>query len=1495
MLVGVGIVLAVGVHPIDTPSPLMSLLTNDDGSGLALALRSSTRAVPVLLLGVALGAGALAAALPVRPLTATTRSLTPRRLAIVAIGLLAVVNLPVLQQRGFVDEAIDRDQDPPTYWTEAADRIDERADGTRVLQLPGAEFGSFRWGQTTDQPLVGLGSTPLVTRDLLPLGSAAAMDLLFALDDRVQEGTIEPEAVAPTARLLGANTILLTNDMAFESYRTARPEIIDALLTGSDVAGLADVERLGAPVVNRSDFPMIDPTSLLDDRIGQPISPLTLIGVDDPQPVIRAKTDSVVLSGSGDGIVDAAAGGLLDGSEAIRYSASLTSDELSQAVADAELVIVTDSNRDRAHHWRGSQDVHGHTEPGGPDDDVLVATAADQRLELFATQDSSVQTIAVQDGPVRATASSYGEPFAYRPEDRAVMAIDGDRDTAWSVGDHGQPVGERIRLDIDEPGSTTVTLHQIPPAPGGRTITSVRLTVDDDETIDVDLGDASLSADGQDVSAAAFSAMRSLEIEITGVSQGDQAVAASRSGVGFTEIDLGRGPTTELIRVPIDALSSVDDAPLAIVLTRLRTDPTDPWRSDPEPTLVRSIPLDEPRQFDADVTLRLDPDADDGAIAALLGASGSPATALADRRLDGAVEARGVAAVDGEPDTAWVTPFDGAIGAMLTFDASEPLQTLELVQPTGQFSPITTIRVGNDTTGFDLSVPPPDALGRSTVALPAPLAAGPTTLTITGIDAQSTVDRRYGDVLTLPAGIAELSAPGITTADIDADTTINFDCVDDLLSVDGEPIPVSFSTTAESLLSGEAISAEVCNGPIAFDAGDNVLASTAIPTGPLSALSVDRVVLRDSIPDPTVPAGTPIGVTVQRNDARHRTVVVDACPDGCWLVLGEGYNDAWAASVGRQRPGRPRPRRRRLQRLAARSERRPRDRGDALDRSGAGHLGTDDRRAHLAVARVRDRVVEEGCVARVCIARARRRPTTVLRPSGPRGCGADLGGRTVDRTDLGPRRRGPGGVGALGRPSAAAVAGQPTARARRVDHCGRCRRQRRAHRTNPTAVSQCWLDPRLRPAQRPRDLRNARADRRRDVRSRRRGGAEAVSAASSPEFTRERMGHVPALDGIRGLAVLAVIAHHLGHLRGGYLGVDAFFVLSGFLITGLLVDEVRFGSGGSGSGGGRIDLGRFWTRRVKRLFPALALVVVVVVLVESFLLTDPRASLRREVLSALLYVYNWNALADKIDYWSSFASPSPLQHMWSLAIEEQFYLVWPLVVVGVIWWVRRRAAGRAPNGRPDRAVWIERSVVAIGVTAAVLAITSVVIAQIVHDPENLLRVYYGTDTRIAAILFGAVAAVVIRLRPPLSVRGQRIAGFVGLALLVPLAVAWVALDGTSAVLYRGGLVATGIGVTLVVTACVVAPSSLLNRLDVDRPVAVGGARQLRAVPLALAHHRVGRSGAHRTRRPQSARAANRPHARHHDRVLRLRRAAESARRPSARVARQGSRSPRSSH
>lgn len=306
------------------------------------------------------------------------------------------------------------------------------------------------------------------------------------------------------------------------------------------------------------------------------------------------------------------------------------------------------------------------------------------------------------------------------------------------------------------------------------------------------------------------------------------------------------------------------------------------------------------------------------------------------------------------------------------------------------------------------------------------------------------------------------------------------------------------------------------------------------------------------------------------------------------------------------------------------------------------------------------------------------------------------------------------------------------------------------------------------------------------------------------------MTHVPALDGIRGLAVLAVIAHHLDYLPGGYLGVDAFFVLSGFLITGILVDELRFGSSR------KIDLARFWTRRVKRLFPALVVLLIVVVFVESFVISDPATSLRRDVLSALFYFYNWNSLLEGVDYWSALAAPSPLRHMWSLAIEEQFYVFWPLVVAGVIWMVRRRASPGDDHARRESAV------TAIGAMAGGLAVASVIIAQVVHDPTNVLRVYYGTDTRIASILFGAAAAVVIRRLPALSPSVQRVLGALGLLAVLPLAWAWIALAGTSEALYRGGLVVTGLGITFVICAAVLAPASWLATVMSTAPLRACG-------------------------------------------------------------------------
>jgi peptidoglycan/LPS O-acetylase OafA/YrhL len=202
-----------------------------------------------------------------------------------------------------------------------------------------------------------------------------------------------------------------------------------------------------------------------------------------------------------------------------------------------------------------------------------------------------------------------------------------------------------------------------------------------------------------------------------------------------------------------------------------------------------------------------------------------------------------------------------------------------------------------------------------------------------------------------------------------------------------------------------------------------------------------------------------------------------------------------------------------------------------------------------------------------------------------------------------------------------------------------------------------------------------------------------------------RIRYVAELDGLRGAAVAAVLLFHGGHLRGGYLGVDLFFVLSGYLITSLLLAE-------SGTRG-RIALGAFWSRRARRLLPALALMLIGVALYAKFVAqpADLR-QIRLDGLATIGYVANWRYVLEHFSYWSLFTSPSPLQHTWSLAIEEQFYIVWPLVMVSLIWLgcaVRRRSPWRneswfSPSCSPSSHwCWRSSSIASTAPTASITA------------------------------------------------------------------------------------------------------------------------------------------------------------------------------------------------
>ena len=898
LLVFVGVVLAVGVHPIDNPSPLMAPFAHNSRSSLALALRSSTRALPLSTFGIALGAGACVTA--IAHTRVRWRALTPW-----IAGGLAIANLPVLFTGGFVDPNLTRQQDPPAAWTQAADALSAAPAGFRVFQLPGEEFGAFRWGYTVDPPLPGLTTKPLVTRDLLPLGSPGAMDLIYALDNRFQDGTAEMSEVAPIARLLGVDTIWLPNDAAFERFRTPRPELTEqqfAKAAGTD--GLGSPTMYGAPEVNGPVLPMVDEQSISQPTIGTPLSPVELVPVQDPLPIMRAKTDDVVVAGSGDGVVDAAAAGLLTGHELIRYAADLDNsarsggggDSGAGSISAAARVIITDSNRDRATQWRSAQDVSGFTEDG-TGSGVLRFDSADQRTPVFPSPTANDFTIAEQRGPLRAKASAYGAPSAYLPEARAAMAIDGDLSTAWLVADRYDATGEFLRLDADAPVDV-ITLTQ-PQDARNRWITGVDVT-DDSGTYAVDLGDESRSASGQPVTLRAASKRVNITIRATAT-----AIAHPGDGldsVGFAEVSAGIGPTEEVVRVPSNVLPSVGaNQQLDVVLTRLRTLPTNRWRSDPETHLMRSFTLAQERPATPTVTARLDQRASDTVIASLLGWTGT----VANRRLTGVPAMGGWAATDGDPATAWVTPFGQAIGSTLTIPlptstaacqvgACPALTSVQLRQPrSDQYALITEVTLAGSSGNQRVIVPPPDADGLSTLNFSA-ITGTSVTITITATNDAWTLDRRYAEPARLPAAITEVTGAGIAASSLPQ--AVDLGCRPDSLTIDGSGVGIRLSGNVADLFAGRPATVTPCSeAPVQLAAGEHLVRSTP---GAQTGIDIDRVVLSSAAADsgPAAAATSP-KVTVLHSDRTSRTVRVEACPAGCWFVFGEGYNTGWRATI----------------------------------------------------------------------------------------------------------------------------------------------------------------------------------------------------------------------------------------------------------------------------------------------------------------------------------------------------------------------------------------------------------------------------------------------------------------------------------------------------------------------------------------------------------------------------------------------------------------------
>ncbi len=317
-------------------------------------------------------------------------------------------------------------------------------------------------------------------------------------------------------------------------------------------------------------------------------------------------------------------------------------------------------------------------------------------------------------------------------------------------------------------------------------------------------------------------------------------------------------------------------------------------------------------------------------------------------------------------------------------------------------------------------------------------------------------------------------------------------------------------------------------------------------------------------------------------------------------------------------------------------------------------------------------------------------------------------------------------------------------------------------------------------------------------------GAESKARTSATGKDR-----ISALDGLRGVALLIIMGYHfgVGWLQGGFFSLDIFYVLSGYLITGLLLGEYQKRS--------RIKLSAFWVRRARRLLPALVIVLVVVTLLVRF--AEPQGlfpDFRISALSALFYFSNWWQIAASSNYFATVGPVYPLAHTWSLAVEEQFYLVWPLVVVAVMYVSRRFVRGIR--------VLLILSLVGVGASAFEMA-------HLYSPTANLTRLYFGTDTHAQSILIGAVLACAMTLiemrrgrsgmAPTATSAGLRwcltglaVAGFAGTLTLT------YTLVGTSSFDYRGGFALSGLSAAAIIIGAVCVPKGPIAHLLSLRPL-----------------------------------------------------------------------------
>lgn len=929
LLIVVGMVLAVGSNPYASPSTVGGVIKAFMTKTTAgLALRSTDRATPMVLLGLAvlLGAGitALARRRRVMGLLATALALA----TVVAANPPAWNGSSVLNRYTFPTPV-------PSYVTQAANALNAEKTQTRVLAIPGDNFGAYRYGNTVDPIWPGLLTRPFVTRQQLPLGSIQSYDMTYALDVPMQNRTADPAALAPMARLMSVGDILVQNDIAYELYDRPPPQLFWQSLH-LPLDGLSSPVGYGAPKPNVAPIPMVDESTLAASPDASWPSPLEVLGVDNPRPIVRAESTSGALLVAGDavGLADAAGLGLLNTTSPIIYAGTTDSDPsaLSSALAGGATLLVTDSNRKQSFLWNTVSNNAGITlAASDPEPDVA--------LDIFPNAPGDAQSTAQVVGVAAVT----GVPD--NPDHAASMAIDGIAGTAWEtqIGvppvAGTPPVGKFWQVTLaDQVTTGKITILQPPPGDYqiNQWITRATLSFDGGTPVTVKLGAASRSGHGQVISfpPRTFTTLR-ITIDATNLPGASKLVEEEASPVGLAEVGVPGVRAQEVISMPADLLSSVGRASqshrLVLVMTRQRVAPVAP-AADPEPVLARSFTLPTTRTFHLTGTARLSSMASDDAIDALVGRPGANqggVVAYSSQRLPGDLKATASAALDGNPTTMWspglgVGNQKGAwiqvnrpqsstvdrLDLVLAADAHHSVPTSLRIQACDRLDADGRCPSSSSSTSVKL---PPVADGRrqgATVSVPVsfpPVTGHDLTITVTGVRLETTKDYSSQAPISLPLGIAELGIPGTRIGA--ASAAFLPACRSNLLTIDGKPVSVALTGSTQGALAGNGLTVSLCGADakgITLGPGTHVVLGAP---GATTGLDIDQLAL-DSAPGGAAatdrPGASPLAaptpgpapkVEVTSATATKMQLKITGATRPYWLVLGQSVNKGWKATI----------------------------------------------------------------------------------------------------------------------------------------------------------------------------------------------------------------------------------------------------------------------------------------------------------------------------------------------------------------------------------------------------------------------------------------------------------------------------------------------------------------------------------------------------------------------------------------------------------------------